>query len=80
MRTPRPIESEQEEGKIRSINLPSKVWAALDGDAKRCRRSSQKQLEALLIYLYDLEDIAIDKGKLATAAEKTRGGEARKAS
>ena len=48
----------------RSIRLPKRVWDALDKDAARCRRSSVKQLEALLITFYDLEDVEIDSDAL----------------
>lgn len=48
----------------RSIRLPKRVWDALDKDAARCRRSSVKQLEALLVTFYDLEDVEIDRDAL----------------
>lgn len=43
----------------RSIRLPHKVWLALDEDARRCKRSSVKHLEALLTQWYGIEDIQI---------------------
>lgn len=48
----------------RSIRLPKRVWDALDEDAARCRRSSVKQLEALLVTFYGLDDVEIDKDAL----------------
>lgn len=43
----------------RLIELPKKLWAALDVDAEACRRSSQKQLEAILIKYYGLDDVEL---------------------
>lgn len=43
----------------RSIRLPQKVWEVLDADAKRCKRSTVKQLEALLTKWYGVDDIEI---------------------
>lgn len=41
---------------VRSIRLPKHVWEALDKDAKRCRRSPVRHLEAMLVRYYDLEE------------------------
>lgn len=43
----------------RLIRLPDSVWAALDGDADRCRRSSTGQLEALLLAYFEINDIEL---------------------
>ena len=48
----------------RSIRFPKRLWDAIDEDAKRCRRSSLKQMEALLTVYYDLDNIEIDNAKL----------------
>ena len=53
-----------EDIKVRSIRLPEKVWNALDEDADRCRRSSQKHLEALLVTIFGLDDVDIDASSL----------------
>lgn len=55
--------------KVRSIRLPEKVWDALDADAERCRRSSQKQIEALLVTFYEMESVEIDKRQLEFVGE-----------
>ena len=53
----------------RSIRLPLYVWRALDGDAERCRRSSVKQVEAILVKYYDLDsDIDLSETRLDRAA------------
>ncbi len=43
----------------RSIRLPQHLWDALDRDAKRCLRSSVKQLEAVLTTYYAAGDVEI---------------------
>lgn len=55
--------------KARSIRLPENIWNALDADAERCRRSSQKQIEALLVTFYEIEDVEINKSKLKMLGE-----------
>lgn len=50
--------------KTRSIRLPESVWNALDEDATRCRRSSQKQIEALLVTFYEMESVEINQQSL----------------
>lgn len=52
-----PVKQEErnEEPQKRSIVLPMYVWKALDLDAKRCRRSATKQIEALLVRYYNLD-------------------------
>ncbi|MDQ4121726.1 MAG: hypothetical protein M3209_09800 [Acidobacteriota bacterium] len=52
----------------RSIRLPKAVWNALDEEAARCRRSATKQLEAILLTYYGIEDVEVDRAKLAKAA------------
>jgi hypothetical protein len=47
----------------RSIRFPRRLWDAIDEDAKRCRRSSLKQIEALLTVYYDLDNIEINKSQ-----------------
>ena|SRR5215469_2796946 len=42
--------------KKRLIELPERVWEALDRDAKRSRRSSMKQLQVLVENVYQLAD------------------------
>ena len=55
--------------KTRSIRLPEKVWDALDKDAARCRRSSQKQIEAILVNFYQMEDVEIEQHRLEFVGE-----------
>lgn len=55
--------------KVRSIRLPEYVWDALDEDAARCRRSSQKQIEALLVSFYEIGNVEINKQSLEILGE-----------
>jgi predicted DNA-binding protein len=48
----------------RSIRFPRKLWEAIDQDAKRCRRSSVKQLEAILLSYYEIEDVDLHRETL----------------
>lgn len=50
--------------KARSIRLPERIWDALDADAERCRRSSQKHLEALLVSFYNMDNVEIQSDSL----------------
>lgn len=54
----------------RSIRFPKTLWQALDTDAKRCKRSSVKQLEALLTTYYEIGNVEINKEKLKQTGEK----------
>jgi hypothetical protein len=61
-------EDRNEETKPRSIHLPAWLWDALDRDAKRCKRSATKQLEAFLTLCFDPDaDMEIDKADISTA-------------
>jgi len=44
--------SENEKG--RNIRFPLELWDAIDADAKRCKRSSVKQMESVLSLYYRL--------------------------
>lgn len=46
---------EDEELGVRSLRLPRYIWEALDKDAKRCRRSPVRQIEAILVRYYNLD-------------------------
>jgi hypothetical protein len=48
---------EDDNRESRLIRMPPEVWVALDQDAARCRRSSTRQLEAVLVAYYGLEDV-----------------------
>ena len=53
--------------KVRSLVLQTPVWDALDDDARKCRRSSVKQLEAILVAYYRLGNIELDYEQLEEA-------------
>ncbi|MEY4167958.1 MAG: hypothetical protein ACOYLF_10390 [Blastocatellia bacterium] len=50
----------------RLIKLPDALWVALDNDAHRCRRSTTKQIEAILMSYYEIEDVGINEKRVAT--------------
>lgn len=57
-----------EEPQKRSIILPVYLWEVLDRDAKRCRRSATKQVEAILVRYYSLENnVELDEASLESA-------------
>ena len=53
----------------RTFYFPRSLWAKLDEDAARCRRSSTKQLEAILLTLYNVEDVELDKSAVEDLGE-----------
>ena len=48
----------------RSIRFPDRLWSAIDSDAKRCKRSAVKQMEAVLALYYEIEDVEINTERL----------------
>jgi hypothetical protein len=49
------VEDRNEDPKPRSIILPVYLWDLVERDAKRCRRSMNKHIEALLVLYYGVE-------------------------
>jgi len=52
------------------IRLPLEVDARLEEDARRCRRSKTRQVEAILMEFYEMESTDL---QLTTGREKQRG-------
>ena len=50
----------------RSIRFPQWLWDEIDRDAQRCKRSSVKQMEAILAAYYRGEVEEIDQSQLQT--------------
>lgn len=48
----------------RSIRFTARLWDAIDQDARRCKRSSQKHLEAILETYYGIQDVEIDMPRI----------------
>jgi hypothetical protein len=60
-----------EDPKTASIILPVYLWELVDKDAKRCRRSRNKHLEALLVRYFNIESsVDLDEESLATAPDR----------
>lgn len=53
----------------RSIRFPKELWDAIDADAQRCKRSSVKQMEAVLSAYYEIGDVEINKQNLEIVGE-----------
>jgi hypothetical protein len=58
-----------EDDQPRSIRFPKQLWKVIDEDAKRCKRSSVKQLEAILAGYYGLADTRINRERLQLIGE-----------
>ncbi len=53
----------------RTVRLPAFVWRALDEDAERCRRSANRQIEAILVRYYELEaDVELSEPQITRTA------------
>jgi hypothetical protein len=66
-----PVQTQErnEDPKTRSIILPTFLWEIIDKDAKRCKRSMTKHVEAILSLYYGVESsVNIDEETLTSAA------------
>jgi hypothetical protein len=62
------IENRDDTPKTRSVVFPAWLWEIIDKDARRCRRSTTKHLEALLAVAYGFESsVDFDEETLALA-------------
>lgn len=62
-------ETRNEEPITKSVILPAYLWDIVIADAKRCRRSMPKHLEAILTRVYKLEsNIELDEEGLDAAS------------
>jgi hypothetical protein len=67
-----PVETEErnEEPVTKSVILPAYIWDIVIADAKRCRRSMPKHLEAILIKVYKIEsNVELDEQGLEAASK-----------
>src|SRR5262249_15486539 len=64
------MSEEKDNEKGRSVRFHPAIWDALDLDAKRCRRSAVKQLEAILIAYYELGDVELDSAQMEETRKK----------
>ena len=53
----------------RTFIFEKSLWSKLDEDAKRCGRSSVKQLEAILKTYYQVEDVELNQQSLEILGE-----------
>lgn len=61
----------------RLIRFPAGLWQAIDADAKRCKRSAVKQMEAVLSAYYKLGDVEISQENLRLVGELFPTGKTR---
>jgi hypothetical protein len=53
----------------RTFYFEKELWAKLDDDAKRCLRSSTKQMEAILKTYFDVSDVDLSKAGVEMLGE-----------
>lgn len=77
-----PVNKEQqlnEEPKPRSIILPVWLWEKIEKDAKRCRRSMNKQIEAVFAVFYGVESsVNIDEEGLRASSQAPQSAHLKK--
>ncbi len=56
--------------KEKLISLPNDLMESLDADAKRCKRSVVKQIEAILSSYFEVENIEVNQAGINNAQEK----------
>lgn len=61
------------ERKEKLISLPLDVWSTLEKDAERCRRSVTKQIEAILVAYFAMEDVNVKDMEDVQAAVSPTG-------
>lgn len=67
-----------EDRKDKLVNLPNDVWDALDKEARRCRRSVTKQIEAIIVSYLRMDDVDLkemDRPDLEIVGRQARVGE-----
>lgn len=53
----------------RTFYFEKDLWSKLDDDAKRCLRSSTKQMEAILKTYFGVDDVDLNEAGLETLGE-----------
>lgn len=72
-------EDRNEEPKPRSIILPMYLWDIVDKDAKRCRRSINKHIEAILVVYYGIESsVNLDEEALKASSQTSHASRLKK--
>jgi hypothetical protein len=72
LRRDNPVETENrnEEPITKSVILPAYLWDIVIADAKRCRRSMPKHLEAILTKVYKIEsNVELDEEGIEAASK-----------
>jgi hypothetical protein len=62
------------EEKSKLIPFSRELEEVIEADAKRCRRSFVRQVEAVLMTYYGIEDVEVDRERLVMLGEIAKNG------
>ena len=62
------------EEKSKLIPFSKELEEVIEADAKRCRRSFVRQVEAVLMTYYGIEDVEVDRERLVMLGEIAKNG------
>lgn len=60
---------DEKDEKVKLIPFNRELEEAIEADAKRCRRSFVRQVEAVLMTYYGIEDVEVDRQRLEILGE-----------
>ena len=60
---------EEKDEKVKLIPFTRELEEAIEADAKRCRRSFVRQVEAVLMTYYGIDDVEVDRQRLEILGE-----------
>ncbi len=60
---------EEKDEKVKLIPFSPRLEEAIEADAKRCRRSFVRQVEAVLTTYYGIDDVEVDRAPLEFIGE-----------
>ncbi len=60
---------EEKDEKVKLIPFSPRLEEAIEADAKRCRRSFVRQVEAVLTTYYGIDDVEVDRQRLEILGE-----------
>ena len=60
---------DEKDEKVKLIPFSPRLEEAIEADAKRCRRSFVRQVEAVLMTYYGIDDVEVDRQRLEIVGE-----------
>jgi len=60
---------DEKDEKVKLIPFTKELEEAIEADAKRCRRSFVRQVEAVLMTYYGIDDVEVDRQRLEIVGE-----------